>query len=289
MSKICEYCGAPLKDNARFCTSCGHPVAGPSQPSQQPRSPQQPQQGNPYGQQPPQGQPYRQQQPQPGYPPRQPYGQPQGNQVKFQPSAQAYMPQQPKKKGGTVALIVILLVVAGLGIGGYFLYRAGKGKVDELKTRMEETLEQPSSEPEKVEKTKKDETPAEKPQMSMGTGKVKVKNAEFFGVPLPIPDIGTVTEHTTEPKGNGYEAITIRIDGISYEEYIEYCKQLESIDGWKSMRKVSSFPENYNDWGTMVTFSGFYRAPLSVCVYYLSDSYREGTDWPSFQLQLLNY
>lgn len=278
MPRFCNNCGAPLKDGALFCTNCGTRIIQQGQPAQ-PAGCNNYQNNNPnitYQNNNQQGyaqQPYSQ----PGYVGQMPYQQP------------------PKKKNGCgkVALIVILVVLAVLGIGGYFLYKAGKGKIDELKTRIEETLEQSTSEPmeiepEKVEKPKKAETPAENPQMSMGTGKVKVKNAEFFGVPLPIPDFGTVTEYTTEPKGNGYEAITIRIDGISYQEFIEYCKQLETIDGWKSMRHISMFPEDYND-ETMVEFTGFYRAPLTVCVYYLSDYYRGDTGWPNFQLQLINY
>ncbi len=32
MPKFCEYCGAPLEEDAKFCTGCGHPIDQPSQP-----------------------------------------------------------------------------------------------------------------------------------------------------------------------------------------------------------------------------------------------------------------
>lgn len=41
MTRICEKCGAPLREGARFCTKCGHSVTAQPQPSPQPR-PQQP-------------------------------------------------------------------------------------------------------------------------------------------------------------------------------------------------------------------------------------------------------
>lgn len=123
MSKFCEYCGATLPDDARFCTRCGHPIAVKSQPSQQRQQPQQPQQGRPYGQQ-PQSQPR----------PQQYYSPQQGNQVKFQPSAQANRPQPPKKKGGGVKVLLIVALVAVLGYGGweYYQYRDAKKTREEL-------------------------------------------------------------------------------------------------------------------------------------------------------------
>lgn len=41
MTRICEKCGAPLREGVKFCTKCGHSVTAQPQPSPQPR-PQQP-------------------------------------------------------------------------------------------------------------------------------------------------------------------------------------------------------------------------------------------------------
>ena len=113
MVKFCQNCGAPLEEGARFCAGCGHPVAGQSQPTQQ------------------------------GYPPRQPYGQPQGNPVNFQPSPRAYRPQQPKKKDGFVKALLIVALVAVLGYGGweYYQYRHDK-KVYEANTKDHDKLKE---------------------------------------------------------------------------------------------------------------------------------------------------
>lgn len=278
MPRICNNCGAPLQDGAMFCPNCGNQMQQP--PYQQQAQPQY---------QPPR--PAYQQPPQPGYG----YGAP--------------MPyQQPPKKKRGLGLVALVVIVA-VGIMLYFQFKDGKERTEKTSEqavstviKSQETATSQSTEKigttkengtteksEMVETTETTETPAAKPQEGMGTGKVKVKDAEFFGVPLPIPDIGTVTEYSTEPKGDGYELIKIRIDGMSYQEYVDYCKQLESIDGWKSFNSTDRFPEDNEDGGLMVVFSGFYRLPQNVTVYYLSDYYRRDTDWPPFFLQVMNY
>lgn len=110
MAKFCEYCGAPLQEGAKFCTGCGHPVTVKSQPSQQR---QQPQQGQP-NEQPSQPQP------------KQPNGSQQGNQVKFQPLAQAAKMKETvvkKKKGGCLKAFLIVVLIAVLGYGGWEYYQ----------------------------------------------------------------------------------------------------------------------------------------------------------------------
>lgn len=89
MAKFCEYCGAPLQDGASFCTGCGHSVALKSQPSQQSQ---------------------------------------QGNQVNFQPSAQSYRPQRPKKKGGGIKALLIVTLISVLGYGGWEYYQDREAK-----------------------------------------------------------------------------------------------------------------------------------------------------------------
>lgn len=89
MPKFCEYCGTPLKEGARFCVGCGHPVAQPAQPTQQPFN-QEPFNQNMNG-------------------PRT-YGQ-QAPNVNPTPVQNPY-PQTPKKKDNK--LLIILLAIAAV-------------------------------------------------------------------------------------------------------------------------------------------------------------------------------
>ncbi len=92
MSKFCEYCGAPLKEGARFCTSCGHPVPQASQPRQQQNTNTQ----------------------QRGY------------------ASNPGAPAPTKKKGcGRKLLLIVLIVVAIAGVGSYIQYSLEKKKFNE--------------------------------------------------------------------------------------------------------------------------------------------------------------
>lgn len=85
MPKFCEYCGTPLKEGARFCVGCGHPVAQPTQSFNQ--------------------KPFNQNMNGPRT-----YG-PQAPNVNPTPVQNPY-PQTPKKKDNT--LLIILLAVAAV-------------------------------------------------------------------------------------------------------------------------------------------------------------------------------
>lgn len=315
MPKFCNNCGAPLRDGAMFCPNCGNQMNQQAQPAQ-------PAGGNNnypnnnyrnnsqygYAQQPG----YAPQQP--GYVPRQPGYPP--------PSGYGYgYPQPPKKKGGcgTVVLIVFLILLAGLGVGGYFLYKAGKGKVEELKTKFEETLGKPLSsfieinpealeelqkqgvspedlkkleklgvDPEvikELEKQAKESGTAEEssqPEKSYGNGKLKVKDAEFFGVTLPIPNVGTLLKNETEANSFGDNVTEIRIEGMSYDQYIEYCKMLEALPGWevKHDYDVAHFPSNANE-VAQVQIKGQYKTIPHIAAIFYS---RLGKKEPDFQL-----
>ena len=122
--------------------------------------------------------------------------------------------------------------------------------------------------------------------ITFGNGKFKTKDNTFFGVTLPIPDIGTVTEFNTEVNGWGEEVTTIRIDGMSYEQYIEYCKILEALPGWEVYEgsfpeDVAHFPEDYNS-QSKVDFSGSYKSLPHISVHYYSDKQCEKNGYPHF-------
>ncbi len=90
MAKFCEYCGAPLKDGAKFCTGCGHAVAAKPQPQPQPN---------------PQPQPSRQ--------------------PEAEPTVQA---PKPKKKGGCGKVLLIVALIAVVGYGGWEFYQNREAK-----------------------------------------------------------------------------------------------------------------------------------------------------------------
>lgn len=90
MAKFCEYCGAPLKDGAKFCTGCGHAVAAKPQPQPQPN---------------PQPQAARQ--------------------PKAEPTVQ---PPKPPKKGGCGKVLLIVALIAVLGYAGWEYYQNREAK-----------------------------------------------------------------------------------------------------------------------------------------------------------------
>lgn len=122
----CHKCNAPLRPGAKFCVSCGAPVAAqpadtPRPVSPSPAAPVVPSQENdataPTGY--PQGQPTRPLPPQQPLPPQgyptQPYNAPGA----MQPDPPYEDPYVPKKKGSaSKAIIIGAIVVAALIIGG---------------------------------------------------------------------------------------------------------------------------------------------------------------------------
>ena len=294
MPKFCEYCGAPLKEGVRFCTSCGHSVTQSAQPSEQNTYNQNQYNGGSYAQQQPshtQQPPYAQQ------PPQQAYAY--GGQPPYQ--------QPKKKKGGCclIALIVLLVILAALGIGGYFAYKYAKDNFNEVKDKIEESLGMPLSsiidfdDPEQLEKLEELGVTSEdidkikemvdqndKPKKSKGSNKsskIKVKDEEFFGVTLPIPDFGKYTEYETESNSFNDEVTTIRIDGISYEQYKEYCKLLEGLSGWEADKdeNCAHFPSDYNS-VPKVRFTGTYGSLPHISVQYFSDRGSKAKGKPNF-------
>ena len=101
MPKFCKYCGKPLKEGARFCTGCGHPVAqAPKAPAPRAQAPVTPPPAPVYQQ-----------------PPMQPqFQQPQYQQPSYYPA--------PKRGGGGKAVLIILLLLI-LGGAGFALWKYG--------------------------------------------------------------------------------------------------------------------------------------------------------------------
>ena len=121
-----------------------------------------------------------------------------------------------------------------------------------------------------------------------GGGEFKVKNEDFFGVTLPVPDVGTVTENVTKENSFGMTATTIRIKGISYAQFIEYCKVLEALPGWEVYEgsypeDVAHLPEDHN-LKSRNEFTGNYDKLPHIAVTYYSDQYAESSNLPNFCL-----
>ena len=301
MTQFCQNCGAPLKDNARFCPSCGHQMGQSAQSSTQYTNNQ-----NQYSQKQynaggyaQQQQPYAYQQPQQGYA--------YGGQPPYQPPYQ----QPQKKKGGCclVALIVVLAILAALGIGGYFVYKYAKDKFEDAKDMIEESFGLPLSSiidfdnPEQLEKLEEMGVTSEeidkikemagqndkpdKTKKGKGGKKIAVKDEDFFGVTLPFPDMGEITTNFSDWSGS-IETKIFYIDKISYKQFIEYCKMLEALPGWEAHEEdnVANFPKDYNK-KMMTMCVGDYNG-LHVVVTYICDSFIKGTDKPHFTLQVKN-
>lgn len=141
-SNFCINCGAPLPENAKFCSACGTMIqqAPTQQPAQQPPAQQQP------VQQPPVQQQYEQQ---PAYPPaggydpnmppplttEPPTQQPQGG---YYAPAGAPPPQFPpkKKSNGALIALIAILALAVLGAGAWAIYNYV------IKSKLEKTTEE---------------------------------------------------------------------------------------------------------------------------------------------------
>ena len=111
------------------------------------------------------------------------------------------------------------------------------------------------------------------------SGKLEWKDT-FNGTTLPTPETkkGTITEWTVKD-----DSVTIRIDGMSYQEYISYCRKLEDLSGWEvdDDEDVAHFPNDYNE-RLKVYFTGAYRNLPHISVQYYSDKTCETTGLPHF-------
>ena len=115
-----------------------------------------------------------------------------------------------------------------------------------------------------------------------GAQTVEGWKSDFNGTTLPGPKTGgKITEWTVKS-----DSVTIRIDGISYDEYIAYCKTLEALSGWKVYEgdypeDVSHFPADYNA-RSKVYFTGIYGNLPRISVQYYSDKTCASNGKPHF-------
>ena len=95
-------------------------------------------------------------------------------------------------------------------------------------------------------------------------------NGTINGVTLPAPAGRTkVCEYKVKD-----DAVTIRIDGMEWKEFVAYCKVLEALPGWtKSKREtVAKLPEKPRDNG-IVYFTGALEGLPRVNVRFNGEKY----------------
>ncbi len=248
MPKFCEYCGAPLNDDARFCTNCGHPVGQANQPSNtySNNNYQQP----PYAQQP------------------------------------AYAPYQPPKKKwtpGKIILIVALVLIVGAVFG---FRRYDKMRKEQIKQRIELSKSVIKGQASQDENEVQAEEPMKSEESSeIMESEIMVKGEDFFGVVVPIPDNWVISKD--EFQGDS-TARSVYFTDISYEQYIDYCKQLEALPGWKadSRWNVAHFPKDHNKKSARCI--GVYQS-MYVSLDYYDDEYAERSGGANFKLYVTSY
>lgn len=106
----------------------------------------------------------------------------------------------------------------------------------------------------------------------------------FYGTELvkPYRDYNTWTWEVTEWKVKD-DATTIRIDGMSYVQFVAYCRSLEIMTGWEACddEDTNHFPADYNS-RSKVYFSGSYGNLPHISVQYYSDETCKKTKLPHF-------
>ena len=103
----------------------------------------------------------------------------------------------------------------------------------------------------------------------------------FYGVKIPAPEgHNFVCEYTVKD-----DAVTIRIDEVTWDEFVAYCKKLEALKGWEVIKGegVSAFPPEQKKDG-IVYFTGAYAGLERINVRFNGDDYRESQGIPSFSI-----
>ena len=106
-------------------------------------------------------------------------------------------------------------------------------------------------------------------------------NDNFYGVTIPSPEGHEfVSEYTVKD-----DSITIRIEGLTWDEYVAYCKKLESLDGWQVIKNegTSKFPSEQRKDG-IVYFTGTYKSLPRINVRFNGDDYAKKQNIDSFTM-----
>jgi len=200
-----------------------------------------------------------------------------------------------------VTLVVVLVLIVGAVVG---FRRYDKMRKEQIKQRIElsksvikgqasqdDKSEKLSTTSEDIDEIIENEVKVEEPEKSEESdeimiGEIMVKDEDFFGVVVPIPDIGVVSQDVFQGDST---ARSVYFNDISYEQFIDYCKQLEALPGWKadSRWNVANFPKDYND-SSSVRCIGEYQS-MYVSLEYYDDEYAERSGGANFKLYVTSY
>ncbi|MBP3730625.1 MAG: hypothetical protein J6I40_04045 [Mailhella sp.] len=141
-----------------------------------------------------------------------------------------------------------------------------------------ETSAQPQKNENEPQHAKTEDTPA--PQ-AIDNGNNDIPWGSFYGVELPPPDgRSAVCERTAKE-----DSTTVRIDGLSWEEFVRYCKKLEQMPGWrvKNGESSSNLPAGPKT-DDIVYFTGAYGNLPHINLRYNGDEYAKNAGVPNFSM-----
>ena len=104
-------------------------------------------------------------------------------------------------------------------------------------------------------------------------------NGNFNGVELPAPGgRSKVSEYIVKEN-----AVTIWVDGMTWQEYVDYCKELEALPGWEADEdeNTANFPDD-PDMKSKVYCSGVYKELPHISAQYLNDEDTKKNGSPNF-------
>ena len=107
---------------------------------------------------------------------------------------------------------------------------------------------------------------------------------DFYGVPLPAPPTGgKITELKNEVNGFGDEVTTIRIEGMTHQEFEQYHRTLTALPGW-ALDGESNMPWSSYDPERDYEFDGTYGGLPHISVFFFDEDTASDLNIPQFQM-----
>ena len=116
------------------------------------------------------------------------------------------------------------------------------------------------------------------------SGAVSGWPGDFYGVALPAPETGgKITELKNEVNGFGDEVTTIRIEGMTHQEFEQYHKTLTALPGW-ALDGESNMPWSSYDSDRDYEFDGTYGGLPHISVFFFDEDTASDLNIPQFQM-----